>query len=130
MTASTLTDTNAVLCPVCNGQMWDNRKDKRNPKSPDWKCRDRSCKGVIWPAKPKPGDMPPYLRNAEAEDAAELAGKIGKPTMRDTYKSLTRWVIKDILPIYAAEFGECGPVVASAITATLFIQACQSGKVE
>jgi hypothetical protein len=32
--------------------MWDNRLSKRNPKAPDFKCRDRSCDGVIWPARP------------------------------------------------------------------------------
>jgi hypothetical protein len=31
--------------------MWDNRLTKRNPKAPDYKCRDRSCDGVIWPPK-------------------------------------------------------------------------------
>jgi hypothetical protein len=31
--------------------MWDNRLSKRNPKAPDYKCRNRSCDGVIWPAK-------------------------------------------------------------------------------
>jgi len=38
-------------CPKCGGRMWDNRATKRNPKAPDFKCRDRSCDGVIWPAK-------------------------------------------------------------------------------
>ena len=38
-------------CPKCGGRMWDNRLTKRNPKAPDYKCRDRSCDGVIWPAK-------------------------------------------------------------------------------
>jgi Rad52/22 family double-strand break repair protein len=38
-------------CPECGGRMWDNRSGKRNPKAPDFKCRDRGCKGVIWPAK-------------------------------------------------------------------------------
>ena len=38
-------------CPKCNGRMWDNRLSKRNPKAPDFKCRDRSCDGVIWPAR-------------------------------------------------------------------------------
>ena len=32
--------------------MWDNRLSKRNPKAPDFKCRDRSCDGVIWPPRP------------------------------------------------------------------------------
>jgi len=38
-------------CPKCGGRMWDNRISKRNPKAPDFKCRDRSCDGVIWPPK-------------------------------------------------------------------------------
>jgi hypothetical protein len=37
-------------CPKCGGRMWDNRLSKRNPKAPDFKCRSRSCDGVIWPA--------------------------------------------------------------------------------
>jgi len=39
-------------CPKCGGRTWDNRLTKRNPKAPDYKCRDRSCDGVIWPPKP------------------------------------------------------------------------------
>ena len=39
-------------CPKCGGRMWDNRLSKRNPKAPDFKCRNRSCDAVIWPAKP------------------------------------------------------------------------------
>ena len=31
--------------------MWDNRIGKRNPKAPDFKCRDRQCEGVIWHQK-------------------------------------------------------------------------------
>jgi len=38
-------------CPKCGGRMWDNRLTKRNPKAPDYKCRDRSCDGVMWPEK-------------------------------------------------------------------------------
>ena len=36
-------------CPKCGGRMWDNRLTKRNPRAPDYKCRDRSCDGVLWP---------------------------------------------------------------------------------
>jgi hypothetical protein len=39
-------------CPKCGGRMWDNRLTKRNPRAPDFKCRDRSCDGVIWPSAP------------------------------------------------------------------------------
>ena len=45
------TEPEAPSCPKCGGRMWDNRATKRNPKAPDFKCRDRSCDGVIWPAK-------------------------------------------------------------------------------
>jgi hypothetical protein len=38
-------------CPKCGGRMWDNRLSKRNPKAPDYKCRSRSCDGVIWPTR-------------------------------------------------------------------------------
>jgi hypothetical protein len=38
-------------CPKCGGRMWDNRATKRNPRAPDYKCRDRSCDGVMWPGR-------------------------------------------------------------------------------
>lgn len=49
-------------CPKCQGPMWDNRVGKRNPKAPDFKCKDKECDGVVWPprgattaAAPAPG---------------------------------------------------------------------------
>jgi len=66
-------------CPKCGGRMWDNRLSKRNPKAPDFKCRNRSCDGVIWPAKPgqrtntngrgsdDQGDELPLVPDAEAQ---------------------------------------------------------------
>lgn len=51
-------EVNEVRCPNCGGQMWDNRPKKAtgefNPAAPDFKCRDKSCGGVIWPPKDKP----------------------------------------------------------------------------
>jgi hypothetical protein len=38
-------------CPRCGGRMWDNRLTKRNPRAPDYRCRSRSCEGVVWPAR-------------------------------------------------------------------------------
>lgn len=42
-------------CPKCGGAMWDNRgtpeKPKTNPRAPDYKCKDKTCDGVIWPPK-------------------------------------------------------------------------------
>jgi hypothetical protein len=45
--------TDEPSCPKCGGRMWDNRISKRNPKAPDFKCRSRSCDGVVWPARPE-----------------------------------------------------------------------------
>ena len=46
-------------CPICNGPMWDNRINKKNPKGPDWKCKDKQCAHAVWLEKkalqpPKP----------------------------------------------------------------------------
>lgn len=51
MTAAYQIDPNNPACPKCGGRMWDNRESKRNPKQPDFKCRDKSCEGVIWPPR-------------------------------------------------------------------------------
>jgi Rad52/22 family double-strand break repair protein len=56
-------------CPKCGGRMWDNRLTKRNPKAPDYKCRDRSCDGVIWP--PKPGKSEKVEKAEKAEGGAK-----------------------------------------------------------
>ena len=57
-------------CPKCAGRMWDNRVGKRNPKAPDFKCRDRSCDGVIWPPKGEKATAP--ARAATVDEPAEL----------------------------------------------------------
>jgi hypothetical protein len=54
-------------CPKCGGRMWDNRLSKRNPKAPDYKCRSRSCDGVIWP--PRTGANGTKADGGEAEPA-------------------------------------------------------------
>lgn len=52
--------TDHALCPNCGGAMWDNRLEKRNPKAPDFKCKDRTCvqandgsqqQSVYWPGQ-------------------------------------------------------------------------------
>jgi len=58
------------VCPTCSGKMWDNRPKKAsgemNPKAPDFKCRDKSCQGLIWKhtekaAGPVPSTREPLL---------------------------------------------------------------------
>jgi hypothetical protein len=67
-------------CPKCGGRMWDNRLTKRNPKAPDYKCRDRSCDGVIWP--PKAG-------KDETTEKSEKAEKTGKSVKAKTLSEET-----------------------------------------
>lgn len=60
-----------VKCPRCGGRMWDNRTTKKNPKAPDYKCRDNQCvdpksgmvtaiweKDVAGPRVPQPSSRP------------------------------------------------------------------------
>ena len=57
-------------CPKCGGRMWDNRLTKRNPKAPDFKCRDRSCDGVIWPPKAEAADTQHVDATSSAKDVS------------------------------------------------------------
>lgn len=52
--------TDVPACPTCGGEMWDNRKDKTNPKSPDFKCKDKTCltaKGYVTSVWAEPSDV-------------------------------------------------------------------------
>ncbi|HXF23550.1 MAG TPA: hypothetical protein VN602_03470, partial [Gemmatimonadaceae bacterium] len=70
--ANTLTDVDAVSCPKCGGRMWDNRLTKRNPKAPDYKCRDRNCDGVVWPVKTTGSHSEPDASDSAEDSAAEV----------------------------------------------------------
>lgn len=60
-------------CPTCSGSMWDNRPKKQsgdmNPKAPDFKCKDKSCQGVIWKHGEKPRGPVPQTRGPLLEQA-------------------------------------------------------------
>ena len=65
-------------CPICGGAMWDDRTSKRNPRAPDFKCRNKprerggpGCEGVIWPARD--GSASPYPEAAPRRNAASAA---------------------------------------------------------
>jgi hypothetical protein len=67
-------------CPVCEGEMWDNRAKKTNPKAPDFRCKDKNCEGVIWPPKGRsgshanaPGSPPPARFNGSSLDERQRA---------------------------------------------------------
>ncbi len=67
------------LCPICGGAMWDDRLSKRNPKAPDFKCKNKpkerggpGCEGVIWP--PRSGASPYPAPTARAGERAGMSG--------------------------------------------------------
>ena len=37
-----------MACGVCGGPTWDNRRTKKSPKAPDYKCRDPKCAKGAW----------------------------------------------------------------------------------
>ena len=61
----------APTCPKCQGPMWDNRESKRNPRAPDYKCRDKSCDGVIWPPREGEGAGAPAAAAAPSGDPGD-----------------------------------------------------------
>ena len=63
-------------CPVCNADMYDNRIGKKNPKAPDFKCKDPKCNGVIWP--PRGGAQ------AQTEQRTQqLKSQVGGPGLQE-----------------------------------------------
>jgi hypothetical protein len=79
------------LCPVCGGPMWDDRASKRNPRAPDFKCRNKprerggpGCEGVIWPARDgSPSPYPPPIARRSAPPAREAPPAWDGPPLDD-----------------------------------------------
>ncbi len=64
--------------------MWDNRNNKRNPKAPDFKCKDTNCGGAIWPQR----NGTPAARDAsspKAEAPAPATGAGARAMSPDEY---------------------------------------------
>src|SRR5262245_19296349 len=87
-------------CPKCGGRMWDNRMSKRNPKAPDFKCRDRSCDGVLWPGQHRtaiPATHPPRIAAIEGREATQNSADENQPkvlpVLRQKYLDLTAFVL-------------------------------------
>ncbi len=100
-------------CPDCNGAMWDNRGDKRNPKSPDFKCKNQQCGKAIWEKR----DAPPSAGGGHAAPNGQRAlGPLYYECMSFARKACVH------------EFGDLvTPADVIAATATLFIQAVRDG---
>lgn len=42
----------APACEQCGGEMYDNRQDKKTPRSPDYRCKDQDCGHAVWLTPP------------------------------------------------------------------------------
>ena len=98
-----------LVCPVCTGPMFDNRGDKRSPKAPDARCRDRDCTGRIWKVKEPPRATitqadAPFVLVPRAElptpPASTAVGRRSSPH----YRQCARFVLEQIAP----EFSRAG----------------------
>ena len=117
-------------CPKCGGRTWDNRIGKKNPKAPDFKCRDKSCDGVIWPPKGNaaPVRQAPVQQTAPAADPAspdpvwvELERGEQWLELRAKYMESLTFVLKHVVPeLVKANIG-ASPESVSAMTAQIFI---------
>ncbi|MGH7618643.1 MAG: hypothetical protein ACREPM_15595 [Gemmatimonadaceae bacterium] len=115
-------------CPKCSGRMWDNRASKRNPKAPDFKCRNSSCDGVLWPGKHRTAFVvtePPRLAavsdSADTEKENNDGATAMLPVLRRKYLDLTDFVLDSVRPKYEQHGLECRPDTVAAIAATLYI---------
>jgi hypothetical protein len=130
--------------------VWDNRATKRNPRAPDFKCRDRSCDGVIWPGQhaagpptgaPESGAAPrggsvmrvgPRERNLAREVADHVAHAAAAPSApadaRERYLAITAYVLARVRPLYAEAQVACDGQSVAAIAATLFIAGERAGR--
>lgn len=65
-------------CPKCGGPMWDNRRDKKNPRAPDFKCKKQGgnpeCDGAKWLEKKAPTAAPPAQQAAPAAEGEAQSG--------------------------------------------------------
>ena len=140
----------APACPKCGGRMWDNRQSKRNPKAPDFKCRDRNCDGVLWPGQHKAAE--PIFTPRRAQDGPEEArtespaavhdeqggeqhasdqnsasgATDARTTLRRCYLDVTDFVLSQVRPRYQDAGVPCTDATVAAIAATLFIATCRA----
>ena len=72
-------------CEKCGGPVWDNRQNKKNPKGPDFKCKDTDCAEAFWLGEAKEGKAVPKTapRPANLYTVGKLAEK-----MNEAYEAL------------------------------------------
>lgn len=127
-------------CPKCGkADMWDNRETKKNPKAPDYKCRDANCDGVVWPpkggkaaikaTKPAPvgRDMGPHVPGLDDGDPGpyeDVVAKHATPASEKStaiYLTAMKFVIDTVVPVWEAGKIPYTADSINAATATIMI---------
>lgn len=115
-----------MICPKCSrSEMWDNtEKVKGGWNGPLFKCKDKTCDGVIWPPK---GERAAPAKAVRVNGGAKWTWD----TLASTYdRCLT--MAEKALTGYAGRHPKAPPTCADvlAATATLFIAASRDGVAE
>ncbi len=118
-------------CPKCGGPMWDNRDSKRNPRAPDFRCRNRTCDGVLWPGQHRaavPIVSRPARVGASGNGNSEVTvteskgnGANGLSALRRCYLDVTEFVLSHVRDVYERHGVRWSAGAFASITATLFI---------
>jgi len=111
--------------------MWDNRDSKRNPRAPDFRCRNRVCDGVLWPGQHRAA-VPIIGRTAGG--GASGNGDVSRPdskgngvngnglsALRRCYLDVTEFVLSHVRDVYERHGVRWSAGAFASITATLFI---------
>lgn len=131
-----------VRCPKCGGPVWDERGSKKNPKGPDFKCKDVNCKDDkgyktgIWerdlvkqqshapaPSSQKQGyNVPAYVPGLDDGSEALPTEKLDR--LFNVWDSCLAHAHVQTKHLFGADVTDEAVIAA---TATLFIQACKVG---
>lgn len=106
-----------MQCPQCSSEMWDNRENKKNPKGPDYKCKDKTCGHAIWLDKKKPASGAPKSNGGGPKWTWPQLG-----TLYHRSLLLAQQKLKSA--------GIVAPDAIVAATATIFIAASRDGVAE
>ena len=125
-----LVDQPITQCSVCGGALWDNRGRKKNPKGPDWTCKNEDCKDDNGY---KQGFWLKRHGNGQAGNArpgggsAAAAPKWSWGSLSKTYHRCLEIATREVRA--AAEVYKVGFTTADVLqaTATLFIAASRDG---
>ena len=100
--------------------MWDNSAPgaKKNPKGPDFKCKDKECNHAVWLPKPKKTLPAPVTPTPHSNDSYKtmvlsyckdiVCAEIAKGEVKEPFKRVADGY-KVLLSAYAYPFGKPTP---------------------